>query len=233
VKAIILAAGRAERMRPLSDQTAKPLLRAGGRMLIEWQIRALARAGIRDIVINTAHLAEQFEHALGTGERYRVRIVYSREGRLAQDALETLGGIVRARDLLGPEPFLVTSGDVVSDYDFLHLVPAFEAIASGVHDAHFVLVDNPTYHPNGDMGLAQTMATMLPPRLTYANIGLFAAHLFEGRAGRREPLFPWAFDLVRRGRVSAERHAGRWYNVGTPQDLYSLDKVLAANPLPF
>jgi MurNAc alpha-1-phosphate uridylyltransferase len=229
-RAIILAAGRGERMRPLSDHTPKPLLRAGGRMLIEWQIAALADAGIRELAINTAHQAAAIEQALGDGSRYGVRIAYSREGEHAQDALETLGGIVRALPLLGEQPFLAVSGDIVSDYDFRALCGPCESIASGRRDAHFVLVDNPPYHPDGDMGLDGEEATLQAPRLTYANIGLFAPRVFAGLSARRERLFPWAFGLVRGGRVSAERFTGRWFNVGTPAHLQALDLLLREHP---
>jgi N-acetyl-alpha-D-muramate 1-phosphate uridylyltransferase len=231
MKAMIFAAGRGERMRPLTDRTPKPLLKAGGRTLIEWQIAALADAGIRELVINTAHHAAAIEQALGAGSRFGVRIEYSREGERAQDALETLGGIVRALPLLGEEPFVAVSGDIVSDYDFRALRPAGESIAAGRRDAHFVLVDNPPYHPDGDMGLDGEEATMQAPRLTYANIGLFAPRLFAGLTDRRERLFPWAFDLVRRRRVSAERFSGRWFNVGTPQQLQALDRQLHDQPI--
>jgi len=195
-------------------------------MLIEWQIDALARAGIRELVVNTAHHPDAFERALGDGERYGVSIRYAREGERAQDALETLGGIVNALPLLGPDPFLAVSGDIYSEYDFQALQHASEAIADGRRDAHFVLVPNPPYHPDGDFGLDAGEATMEPPRLTYGNMGVFAASLFAGLAPRRQRLFPWAFELVRRRRVSAERFDGRWCNVGTPEDLAQLDRLL-------
>ncbi|MGH6623335.1 MAG: nucleotidyltransferase family protein, partial [Burkholderiaceae bacterium] len=124
MRALILAAGRGERMRPLTDTTPKPLLMAGGRRLIEWQIAALVRAGVVDIVINTAHLPDQFEAALGDGRQLGASIRYSREGERADDALETLGGIVRALPLLGDSAFVVVSGDIVSDYDYSRLRPA-------------------------------------------------------------------------------------------------------------
>ena len=231
MRALIFAAGRGERMRPLSDHTPKPLLYAAGRMLIEWQITALAEAGIRELVINTAHQAAAVERALGDGQRYGVHISYSREGERADDALETLGGIVRALPLLGPAPFLAVSGDIVTDFDFRSLEAPRAAIDRGERDAHFVLVDNPPYHPDGDMGLSRNEATMQAPRLTYANIALFASAPFRTLAPQRQRLFPWAFELVRRGRASAERYGGRWYNVGTPQELAALDRQLQEQPL--
>jgi MurNAc alpha-1-phosphate uridylyltransferase len=231
MKALIFAAGRGERMRPLSDRLPKPLLRAGGRMLIEWQITALVRAGIHELVINTAHGGGAIERAIGDGSRYGARIDYSREGDRAEDALETLGGIVKALPMLGPDPFLAVSGDVVTEYDYASLAQPCAALGLGRYDAHFVLVDNPRYHPGGDIGLDGAQACLREPLLTYANIGVFAARLFAGLAPQRRPLFPWAFDLVRQGRVSAERYMGRWYNVGTPSDLEQLDLDLRQAPL--
>jgi N-acetyl-alpha-D-muramate 1-phosphate uridylyltransferase len=149
MKALIFAAGRGERMRPLSDHTAKPLLAAGGKRLIEWQIEALRAAGIVDLVINTAHLAQQIESTLGDGSRFGVRIRWSREGNLAADALETLGGIVQALPLLGDQPFVAVSGDIVAEFDYERLATPAQAIATGADDAHLVLVDNPPYHPRG------------------------------------------------------------------------------------
>jgi N-acetyl-alpha-D-muramate 1-phosphate uridylyltransferase len=231
VKALIFAAGRGERMRPLSDQTPKPLLVAGGRMLIEWQIAALVAAGIRDLVINTAHLARLIESTLGDGTRYGARIQYSREGERAEDALETLGGIVHALPLLGAKAFVVVSGDIVTGFDYARLRAPAEQIEAGQYDAHFVLVGNPPYHSQGDMGLEGSVASMRAPRLTYGNIGVLATRIFERESVGRRRLFPWAFGLVEQQRVSAQRFDGRWYNVGTPQDLAALDQELLGNPL--
>jgi len=232
MRALILAAGRGERMRPLSDATPKPLLRAGGRSLIEWQLAALARAGIRDIVINVAHLGGALRRVLGNGADHGVRIAYSVEGEHAEDALETRGGIARALPLLGESPFVVTSGDVVTDFDYAALRRRAEAIAGGAFDAHFVLVDNPPSHPAGDMALADGRATRAgAPRLTYGNIGVFAPRLFAAVAATRERLFPWMYDVVDAGRVSAEHYAGRWFNVGTPAELAALDDRLNAERL--
>jgi MurNAc alpha-1-phosphate uridylyltransferase len=231
MKALIFAAGRGERMRPLSDRIPKPLLQAGGRMLIEWQIAALAAAGIRDLVINTAHQARLIERTLGDGSRHGVTIRYSHEGDAAEDALETLGGIVHALPLLGHAPFVTVSGDIVCGFDYATLREPAARIEAGERDAHFVLVDNPPYHPHGDMGLEGSEATMRQPWLTYANIALFAPRAFAGLGSGRERLFPWAFQLVERSRASAERFAGRWYNVGTPEDLAVLDQELRRAPL--
>jgi MurNAc alpha-1-phosphate uridylyltransferase len=231
VRALILAAGRGERMRPLTDATAKPLLAAGGRRLIEWQIAALARAGVREIAVNTAHLSGQFEDALGDGTRYGVRLRYSREGERAEDALETLGGIVRALPLLGAEPFLVVSGDIVTDYDYGALKARAEALAAGRADAHLVLVDNPPFHPGGDMALADGR---IDPdgsaRLTYANIGAFAPRLFAGLPPVRSKLFPWLYAAARAGRVTGEHARARWFNIGTPAELARVDAELRRSP---
>lgn len=222
-------------MRPLTDATPKPLLRAGGKRLIEWQIELLAAAGVRDIVINIAHLPNHFEAALGNGDRYGVALNYSREGHQAEDALETLGGIIQALPLLGDAPFVVTSGDIVTDYPYQRLATASDGLQRGTFDAHLVLVKNPSFHVHGDMALVdqrthQRIDPDATPRLTYANIGVFAPRLFTPLAGelkgRRAPLFPWIYAAARAGRVSGEHFAGRWWNAGTPEDLHRLDADL-------
>jgi N-acetyl-alpha-D-muramate 1-phosphate uridylyltransferase len=230
--ALILAAGRGERMRPLTDAVPKPLLSAGGRRLIEWQIDSLARAGIRQLVINTAHLPGQFETALGDGAKWDVHIRYSREAENAEGALETLGGVARALPLLGTDPFAVVSGDIVTDYDFRKLAAPAAAIARGDIDGHLVLVDNPPFHPRGDMGLLEgKVVPSREPHYTYANIGLFAPRLFAAVEPQRAKLFPWLYGAAEAGRISGELHRGRWYNVGTPSDLAALDRVLDAGAL--
>ncbi len=231
MRALIFAAGRGERMRPLSDVTPKPLLQAGGRALIEWQIARLAAAGIRDVVVNTAHLAVQLESVLGDGRRHGVHIAYSREGTQADDALETLGGIVHALPLLGDAPFIAVSGDIVTDFDYALLHDRAEAIARGQADAHLVLVDNPPYHPNGDMGLVDGRITRTPPLLTYANIAVFAPRLFTFEPAGKRKLFPWLYAHAAAGRVTAEHFRGRWFNVGTPAELDAVDAALRDNPL--
>lgn len=228
MKALLFAAGRGERMRPRSDSTAKPLLAAGGRRLIEWQIEALVRAGVREIVINTAHLADQFEPALGDGRRYGTTLTYSREGDCAQDALETLGGIVKALPLLGAAPFIAASSDIVTEFDYGKLAAPLAAIARGAADAHLVLVDNPRSHPRGDMGLAGGRITMKLPHYTYANIGIFSPGLFDGLPAGRAKLFPWLYRFADQGRVSGERFSGRWHNVGSADELDALDAELSA-----
>jgi N-acetyl-alpha-D-muramate 1-phosphate uridylyltransferase len=232
MRALIFAAGRGERMRPLSDVTAKPLLAAGGKRLIEWQIDALVRAGVRELVINTAHLCTAIEATLGDGSRFGARIAYSREGTRAEEALETLGGIVKALPLLAPRgadtPFLVVSGDIVTDYDYRRLIAHAQAIELGTADAHLVLVRNRPSHPGGDMGLASGRINQQPPLLTYANIGVFAPRLFRNEAAVRKKLFPWLYAFAALGRVTGEQFDGLWHNVSTPAELAQLDAALAA-----
>jgi MurNAc alpha-1-phosphate uridylyltransferase len=218
-------------MRPLSDTTPKPLLQVGGRALIEWQIARLAAAGITDIVINTAHLALQLEAALGAGERHGVRIAYSREGTQAADALETLGGVIHALPLLGDAPFIAVSGDIVTDYDYGALVPLARAIAANAADAHLVLVDNPPFHPRGDMGLAEGRINLMPPLLTYANIAVFSPRLFAFEPAGKRKLFPWLYRHADAGRVTGEHYRGRWFNIGTPAEQAVADAALRATPL--
>lgn len=235
MRALILAAGRGERMRPLTDATPKPLLRAGGKRLIEWQLESLAAAGVRDVVVNTAHLPDQFEAALGKG-RLGITLQYSREGEVADDALESLGGIVQALPMLGDAPFIVTSGDIVTDFAYRRLASVSESLLGGDIDAHLVLVENPSFHLQGDMGLVlapgrDRIDPDATPRLTYANIGIFSPRLFaplvDVLRGARAPLFPWLYDAARAGRISGELHTGRWWNAGTPDDLARLDAALS------
>lgn len=215
-------------MRPRSDATAKPLLYVGGRRLIEWQITALVHAGVREIVVNTAHLAQQIEDTLGDGRRYGTILRYSREGERAEDALETLGGIVHALPLLGAAPFIAASSDIVTDFDYGRLAAPLAAIARGERAAHLVLVDNPPYHAAGDMGLAGGRITMQPPLLTYGNIGVYSPALFAAVAPGRARMFPWFYRYVEQGCVGGEHFSGRWHNVGTAQELEALDAQLSA-----
>jgi MurNAc alpha-1-phosphate uridylyltransferase len=225
-RALLLAAGRGERMRPLTDDVPKPLLAVGGKALIAWQIERLAAAGIRELVVNHAHLGDRLEAALGNGSRFGVRIQYSREG----EALETAGGIARALALLGAAPFIVASADIYTDYDYARLLPVAGGIAANPSEqaAHFVLVDNPPWHAQGDMGLAGGRITRSGPRLTYGNIAVFHPALFGAIApGTFLRLFPWAYAFVDAGRVSGEHFRGVWDNVGTPAQLEALDRRLS------
>jgi N-acetyl-alpha-D-muramate 1-phosphate uridylyltransferase len=224
MRAMILAAGRGERMRPLTDDVPKPLLPVGGRPLIEHQLVALSQAGIREIVINLAWRGAQLREALGDGARFGVRIEYSDEGGAA---LETGGGIFQALPLLGSGPFLVVSGDIWSDFPF---TSSTSRLASG-DVAHFVLVPNPEFHARGDFGLEGERVTDVPgqaPRFTYANIGVYRAEFFAECSAGRFPLAPLMFAWARKGRVSGELYTGRWSNIGTPAQLAQLDARLSA-----
>ena len=226
MRALILAAGRGERLRPLTDTVPKPLLEVGGRTLIDRQIERLARAGFTDLVVNHAHLGAMIEEALGDGARYGVRIRYSPES----PALETAGGIARALDLLGADPFALVSSDIHTAFDYSTLRAPIDAIARDPASrvAHFVLVDNPSWHAQGDMGLDQGLVTRGGPRLTYGNIAVFHPAIFREIApGTRVKLFPWAYRYVEAGRVTGEHYRGPWDNVGTPAQLAALDGRLS------
>lgn len=221
MKAMILAAGRGERMRPLTDHTPKPLLRAGGVALIEFHLFALVAAGFRDIVINHAHLGEQIEAALGDGQRYGAAIRYSPEGQ----ALETGGGIFRALSLLDDEPFLVINGDVWCEYPFAQLHHAPAALA------HLVLVDNPPHNPRGDFHLqGEKVLSEGEPKLTFSGIGVYRRELFDGCQDGAFPLAPLLRKAMAEGKVSGEHFTGHWTDVGTPQRLAELDEWLMRRP---
>ncbi len=224
MRAMILAAGRGERMRPLTDDCPKPLLRAGAMPLIEWHLRALAAAGITQVVINHAHLGEKIEAALGDGARWGLRISYSREAT----ALETAGGIANALSMLGPEPFLVVNGDIWSDYDFGRARTIAAQMRAAALHAWCVLVDNPEHNPGGDFGIdCGRLSAHAQPRLTFSGIGVYDPRLFAG-IGRleRAPLAPLLRSAIAAARAGAERHLGRWTDVGTPQRLFELDAQL-------
>ena len=229
MRAIVFAAGRGERMRPLSDSCPKALLPIADRRIIDWQIDALARSGFRQIVVNTAHLAAQFEGAFADSTPTGSTITISREGDTASDALETLGGIVKALPHLddgSDEPFLVLSGDIVTDFNYATLSPRAAHLVDNVLDAHFVMVPNPSFHPRGDLGLSEGVVDRQPPLFTYANIGLFAPRIFRGEKVCRMKLFPWMYSFIDRGRVSGELFEGLWFNIGTPADLAAADTFL-------
>ncbi|MBU0689146.1 MAG: nucleotidyltransferase family protein [Gammaproteobacteria bacterium] len=223
---MILAAGRGERMRPLTDHTPKPLLLAGGKPLIVWHIERLVAAGITDLVINHAHLGMQIEQALGDGAQFGARIQYSDEGT----ALETAGGIAFALHLLGEEPFAVVNGDIYCDYDFSHLTARTNELASSTDMAHLVLVDNPEHNPKGDFGLRGQCVTDVAPKFTFSGIGLYKPALFSGIAGgSKAPLAPLLREQIALNKVSGEHHRGVWMDIGTPQRLDELDKLLHAS----
>lgn len=229
--AMILAAGRGERMRPLTDHTPKPLLQAGGKPLIVWHIERLVRAGISDLVINHAHLGMQIEQVLGDGNRFGARIHYSDEGT----ALETAGGIAFALPLLGNEPFAVVNGDIYCDYDFSHLPALAERMQNCEDSIHLVLVDNPAHHPNGDFLLRNNRVinsalSTQHPALTFSGIGLYQPSLFASiPRGSKAPLAPLLREQIALGKASGEHYRGIWVDVGTPQRLDELDKQLRAS----
>ena len=229
----MLAAGRGERMRPLSDATPKPLVRLAGKPLIVYHLERLAAAGVRYVVINTAYLADQFPALLGDGTRFGLRIRYSYEG---ETPLETGGGMLHALSLLGADdPFIAASADLFTDFDFGHL-PAQPA---GL--AHLVMVDNPPYHREGDFALRQgQLHADAVPRLTFGNIGVYRPALLANWrevapslpvAGGVPPIFrlaPLLRRAMRSGQISGEHFTGRWHNIGTPDDLASIERSLAA-----
>lgn len=214
MKAMLLAAGRGERMRPLTDTTPKALLELRGRPLIVHAIERLRAAGIVDLVINYAWLGEQIRAALGDGGTLGVRILWSAE---PEGALETGGGIYRALPLLGPAPFVVCNADVWCDFDFARLPP------QPVGLAHLVLVDNPPWHARGDFVLDGTRVhDDEGARLTFSGVGLYRAALFDGPHPERFALAPVLRAAMTRAQVSGEHHAGTWCDVGTPQRLQAL-----------
>ena len=222
MKAMILAAGKGERMRPLTLHTPKPLLRAAGMPLIERQVRALAAAGFDQLVINHAWLGEQIEAYLGDGSRFGVHIQWSAEG----EPLETGGGILKALPLLGDEPFLIVNGDIWSDYDFSRQRRPLNGLA------RLVLVDNPPHHPQGDFRLCDGRiideALQACPRYTYSGIATLSPALFAGCAPGRFKLAPLLRQALQQQALEGEHHAGQWIDVGTPQRLADLEQLLGA-----
>jgi MurNAc alpha-1-phosphate uridylyltransferase len=215
---MILAAGRGERMRPLTDTTPKPLLQVGGQALIEYHIRALHEAGINEIVINHAWLGEQIRQYLGDGSRYGVQIQYSDE---SAGALETAGGIIKALPLLGEVPFVVVNGDIFTDYAYAGLPQQPDGLA------HLVMVDNPPQHPGGDFVLREgRLLADGEPRLTFSGIGVYDPQLFAGYQPGALPLALLLRDAMARNEVSGERYTGQWLDIGTPERLAELDASL-------
>jgi N-acetyl-alpha-D-muramate 1-phosphate uridylyltransferase len=236
MRALIFAAGLGTRMRPLTDTTPKPLLEVGGKPLIAWHLEKLARLGIEQTVINTAHLGAQFPQVLGDGSRWGLRIHYAHEG---DTPLETGGGMLNALPLLGDAPFLAINGDIWTDADFAALPSAPHALA------HLLLVDNPAHHPRGDFRLDQNGAVHDAgdgdgdgERLTFAGIGIYRPELLDHwrdvigdtpEADRVPPVFglaPLLRAAMRTGHVSGQHHRGHWTDVGTPQRLQALDAAL-------
>ena len=221
MKAMILAAGKGERMRPLTLTTPKPLVRAGGVPLIEYHLRALAAAGFDEIVINHAWLGQQIEDYLGDGSRYGVHIQYSPEG----EPLETGGGIFRALPLLGDEAFVVVNGDIWTDYDFSVLHQPIVGLA------HLVLANNPDHHPAGDFQLIDGQVRDAQPdvaTLTYSGIAVLHPQLFEGCSAGAFKLAPLLRSAMASGQVSGERLNGQWVDVGTHERLAQVETLIEA-----
>jgi len=217
---MLLAAGRGERMRPLTDSLPKPLVQVGGRALIAWHLLALARAGIHEVVINLSWLGAQLRAALGDGRSFGVSIRWSDEGPVP---LETGGGIFHALPLLGPDPFLVVNADIWTDIDFGRLELEPDAYA------HLVLLPNPAHHPRGDFGLeGDRVVNRDSERLTYSGVGVYSHGFFAGCTAGRFPLLPLLNRAIAAGRVRGQVHQGQWCDVGTAERLASLSARVAA-----
>ncbi len=231
MKALIFAAGKGERMRPLTNQTPKPLLTVGGKRLIEWHIEKLAACGVRDIVINTSWLAECFEPALGDGSRWNVSLHYSYEG---SEPLETGGGMLQALKIIGDEPFIAVNGDIWSDVDYSLLPKQISGCT------HLVLVDNPLHNSKGDFALDKSGCVQShgETKLTFSGIGIYQPKLFanwrdiigDAKGATEKPprfkLAPLLRHAMNAGQVSGEHHIGRWTDVGTPERLDELNRQM-------
>ncbi len=224
ISAMILAAGRGERLRPLTDHTPKPLLEVGGKPLIEHHLERLAEAGIRRVVINTAHLGQRIREHLGSGTHWGVTIEHSVEGQRAEDALETAGGIRHALGRLS-ERFLLINGDVLSDIDYRAL--AHRGLPADCR-FHLVLVDNPAHHAEGDfaLGEANRLLAGARPALTYSGIGLFDRALFADLPPGPRALGPLLREQIAQGRGCGHHHRGDWLDVGTPDRLAEANRRL-------
>jgi len=216
MKVMLLAAGRGERMRPITDRTPKPLLQVAGKPLIVHTIEALAKAGFQEFIINIAHLGKQIEAALGNGECFNVHIRYSQEG---DESLETAGGILHALPLLGNKPFLVVNGDIASNYPYAGLR------STAIDLAHLVMVKNPAHHAGGDFGITegylQEHATV---KYTYSGIGIYHPALFANIPQGKSKLAPLLRVAMRHQHVTGELHDGFWMDIGTPERLKELEQ---------
>jgi len=219
MKAMIMAAGRGERLRPLTDDIPKPLLKVGGKALIEHTLIKLRDAGFLDIVINHAHLGHKIVDFLGDGDRYGVTIQYSAE---PEGALETGGGIRQVIDLLDHHPFLVINGDIWTDFPLQNLPTRLSGLA------HLVLVDNPAHHGKGDFYLQDTRVNLdHGKKLTFSGIGVYSPALFSHLERGKYPLAPLLRDAIAKSIVSGEYFNGKWIDVGTPERLNALEATLS------
>ncbi|MFW2045950.1 N-acetylmuramate alpha-1-phosphate uridylyltransferase MurU [Acinetobacter variabilis] len=223
MKAMILAAGLGNRMRPLTLHTPKPLLEVGGKPLIVWHIEKLAAIGVNEIVINTAWLGEKLAQALGDGSQFGVKILWSHEG----EGLETAGGIINALPLLGDEPFILVNGDVWTTMDFAPLLN----VELGENLAHLVLVQNPEQHPNGDFTLADGKAYIFDQQisgenLTFSGVSVIHPKMFAGLEAGKRPLAPLLKAAMLENKIAASKLTGIWVDVGTPERLNALDLMI-------
>ncbi|HEX5125981.1 MAG TPA: nucleotidyltransferase family protein [Rhodocyclaceae bacterium] len=225
MKVMILAAGRGERMRPLTDKCPKPLLRVGGKPLIAWTMERLAKAGFHDVVVNHAYLGRMIERVLDKGKPWGMHVEYSPE----EEALETAGGIAKALPLLGDAPFMVVNSDVYCDLNFESFaMRGLTKLTQGKH-AHLAMIANPAHHPTGDFALKENglLSRNDEPRLTFAGIGVYRPELFAHIAGgTKAQLAPILIAAMEKSLVSGEHFKGRWVDVGTPERLKELDAAL-------
>lgn len=220
MKAMILAAGRGERMRPLTDDAPKPLLEVAGRPLIEYHLSSLSESGIREVIVNVAYLGWKIIDALGDGHTFGLEITYSDEG---DTPLETAGGIIHALPRLGREPFLVINADIWTDFPFQSLPARLDGLA------HLVMVDNPNHHPKGDFALTGgALRSEGEPRLTYSGMGLYHPDFFAGYVPGKRPLLPLLQKAMRAGKVSGQHFTGCWLDIGTPERLQALNAKLTS-----
>lgn len=223
MKAMILAAGLGNRMRPLTLHTPKPLLEVGGKPLIVWHIEKLVAMGVNEVVINTAWLGEKLAQALGDGSQFGVKILWSHEG----EGLETAGGIINALPLLGDEPFILVNGDVWTTMDFAPLLN----VELGENLAHLVLVQNPEQHPNGDFTLADGKAYTFDQQisgenLTFSGVSVIHPKMFAGLEAGKRPLAPLLKAAMLENKIAASKLTGIWVDVGTPERLNALDSMI-------
>lgn len=219
MKAMILAAGKGERLRPLTATTPKPLLTVGGKPLIIHHLQSLAQAGITDVMINTWYLGQQIVEQIGTGARFGLNIQYSQEETL----LDTGGGIARCLSFFGAEPFLVISADIFTNFNYLSLPTAPNGLA------HLIMVDNPAYHTNGDFCLDKgSLKLQGQDKLTYANIGVFRPEFFVGAPSGAFPLRDLFFKHIGANNVTGQYFSGLWHNIGTPTDLALANQIVAS-----
>jgi len=216
--AMILAAGKGERMRPLSLHTPKPMLEAGGKPLLQYHIEALAAAAVRQVVINTGRLGDRIESWFGQGGRFGVTIQYSHEG---EAPLGTGGGIRQALPLLGPSPFILVNGDIWTDFDYAGLPTRIPGLA------HLVMVDNPAHNPDGDFSLCNgSLATRGERMLTYSGIGVYSPELFIAKEKDMFSLTPLLRQAIDKNKVTGQHHTGRWLDIGTPERLDELKRLI-------